>query len=162
MKLPVSVRIDPGAFPLVREALAHKQLPRGWRPSAEYAMTKATAVLLFRKVEAAPGEPLEAEYFDWSCLLGELARYHQHLKGRARETRDEGDVRKMVDALALYGFLRARCFEAPGVAQAEEEGRLYEREGRKLRKAARRLERIQAQQQEREAAHRLKGRWLGK
>jgi hypothetical protein len=95
-------------------AISYRKLPEGWRES-EYAMTKANALRSQRTIleQFSRGPVVRLDLFDWSVLLGELARYHL-------ATRDDGvldafqDIRVGIDANpdACRKMKRAREYHA--------------------------------------------------
>lgn len=129
----------------LRRAVRHKFIPDGWRMS-EYAMTKVRAEECVARIEAEVGrvspawEPpveVELEVFDWSLLVGELARL---IRQRVNPTiGDDYDVYRLIH-------------EALGRNKAY--SRLHQIES-EMEATRRRIERREKQQREDEAALRV-------
>jgi hypothetical protein len=110
MKLLVRLELDwPTLLPACRAAVEHRERLQGGA-RADYAMTKATAARVVKAfADKAAGDSVERDHFDWSCLVGELARL---AASRGRRADDES-VRACL-------ILRGALLAAPGVAALHE------------------------------------------
>ena len=141
MKIKVTVSIPSDHLHTLRAAVAHKAKPRAWRKS-EYAMTKATAARLVKRIWAASPEVcrvcyIEADYFDWSCLLGEVARLWKWSSER------ESMAETTENIFRIYRSIRQQLMADPRVERAEAEAASYEKESRRLERARKRLDALE-------------------
>jgi hypothetical protein len=131
MHVPVSLDfskirngVDP--LPILRQAIAYKKVPEGWRP-AEYVMTKMSAMEALAVFEVAKST-VSLDLFDWGILTGEIARLY--IAGG----------RKNDSIIDLYMSINA-AIEANPLA------RKIQLESEKLQKAQRMLEKLEARRE---------------
>lgn len=153
MRLPITIDLRnlPNALDVINQAVSIQAPPRDWRLS-EYAMTKVTAKAVVASLRES-GLVLEADYFDWSCLTGELARLYQHLR-RTYTSMNPDDplaeevVNQGAAALHVFSHIHRQCLADPAVAEAIAEAEEYEAEKKRLEK--KRIEKMEARFRQRE------------
>jgi len=155
MRLPVKLNLAPlgESLSVIAQAIAAKAKPRNWRPS-EYAMTKGTAQLLWDKLRLNNYE-VEADYFDWSCLTGELARFYKQCRKKYVKKECEAHVQSAANALKVFSHIHTACMADTKVAALVAESQRYEKSKKKLDKYKRKVEAMEHnfRQRELEVAH---------
>lgn len=157
MRLPVKLNLASLGENLVAvpKALAAKCKPRGWRAS-EYAMTKATAQRLWDSL-TVNNYDIEADYFDWSCLVGELARFYKECRRKYVRKADMKHIDNAACALKVFSYVHTACMADPAVAALEAESRRYQQSRKKLEKYRKRVQAMERTFQQKElelkAAH---------